>query len=138
MLRRVLYPGFPDHPGTAARLADTLAGGDSDGAPEVMPGVVFYHAHTDVVDAAQTFVGVCPKGAPLPFTGQPARVLLVLLAPEEMALEDYLRHLAVTAQLVRTGATVEALLAASGPEEAHDVLLDALRGDLPEPADAEV
>lgn len=132
MLRRVLLPGFPDHPATAARLADTLAADDSEGAPEVMPGVVFYHAHTDAVEAPMTFVGVCPRGAPLPHTGQPAHVLLVLLAPEAMAPEPYLRHLAVTARLVRAEATVEALLVADTPEEAHAVLLGALRGDLVE------
>ena len=122
LLRRVLYGGFPDAPGTAARLAEALATDDSDGAPEVMPGVVFYHTHTDAVDAAQTFVGVCPGGAALPGAGQPARVLLVLLAPASMDPEAYLRHLAVTARLVRSEATVEALLAAVSPGEAHAVL----------------
>ena len=134
MLRRVLYGGFPDTPGTAARLAAQLAAGDEDGAPEVMPGVVFYHAHTDAVDRAATFVGVCPSGAPLPQTGRPARVLLVHLAPESLSPDAYLRGLAVTARLVRADATVEALVAATTPEEAHDVVLGTLRDDFLEPA----
>ena len=134
LLRRVLYGGFPDAPGTAARLAEALAADDSDGAPEVTPGVVFYHTHTDAVDTAQTFVGVCPGGAALPGAGQPARVLLVLLAPASMDPEAYLRHLAVTARLVRSEATVEALLAAASPDEAHAVLFGTLRNDLLESA----
>ena len=129
MLRRTLAGGFPDHPGQAARLAEQLATRTDDGAPEIMPGVVFYHAHVDV-EAPQTFVGVCPRGAPLPHTGQPARVLLVLLAPTSMAPEDYLRQLAVTAQLVRTEATVEALTAAETPEAAVAALFAAVRSEV--------
>lgn len=133
MLRRVLYAGFPDTPGTAARLADALTAGGDDDAPEVMPGVVFYHAHTAEVEEPLTLVGVCPQGAPLPHTGQPARVLLVLLAPAAMAPDAYLRRLAVTAQLVRSDATVDALVEAATPEAAQRVLLDTLRGDLAAP-----
>ena len=136
LLRRVLYGGFPDTPSTAARLAARLAADVEDGAPEVMPGVVFYHAHTDAVERATTFVGVCPGGAVLPHTGQPARVLVVLLAPEAMAPDAYLRHLAVSARLVRTEATVEALVAAATQEDAHEVLLGTLHDDLLESASA--
>ena len=129
LLRRTLLGGFPDAPSTAAALAATLAGADLD-APEVMPGVVFFHAHVDAVDAPQTFVGVCPDGAPLPHTAGPVRVLLVLLAPAAMPPDDYLRHLAITAQLVRTDATVEALVAAGSPAEARAALLTAARRDV--------
>ena len=134
LLRRVLYGGFPDAPGTAARLAEELAATDADGVPEVMPGVVFYHAHTDAVDAAQTFVGVCPGGTALPGASRPARVLVVLLAPASMDPGAYLRSLAVTARLVRSEATVEALVEAVSPGEAQAVLLGTLRDDLLESA----
>ena len=134
LLRRTLLGGFPDHPGHAAQLAARLVADDVGDAPEIMPGVVFYHAHVDV-DAPQTFVGVCPRGAVLPHTGQPARVLLVLLAPASMPPEDYLRQLAVTAQLVRSEATVEALVAAETPEAAVQALFAAVRADI-QPADS--
>ena len=129
MLRRTLLGGFPDHPSEAARLAARLVAEDGDDAPEIMPGVVFYHAHAEV-EAPQTFVGVCPRGAPLPHTGQPAQVLIVLLAPRAMPPEDYLRQLAVTAQLVRSQATVEALVAAETPAGAVEALLAAVRADV--------
>lgn len=132
LLRRTLTPGFPDHPATAAHLARQLADGEADGAPEIMPGVVFYHAHTDAVEEPQTFVGVCPRGVRLPHTGGPAHVLLVLLAPEAMAPEAYLGRLAVTAQLVRAEATVEALREAATSEEAQALLLGTLREGLVE------
>ncbi|WP_412068994.1 cation:proton antiporter [Rubrivirga sp. IMCC43871] len=135
MLRRLLTPGFPDHPGVAAKLATRLAAMPDD-APEVMPGVVFYHAHVPEVEAPQVHVGVCPRGAPLPHTGQPARVVVVLLAPDAMDAEAYLRQLAVTAQLIRSESTVERLVAAESPEAARDALFGAVRDDLAmEPAD---
>ena len=70
-LRRVAGVA-PALPATAATLAALLANDDSDDAPEIMPGVVFYHAHVTDVDTPQTFVGVCPKGAQIPHAGQPA------------------------------------------------------------------
>ncbi|WP_412061123.1 cation:proton antiporter [Rubrivirga sp. IMCC45206] len=135
MLRRVLTPGFPDRPGLAADLAQRLAAMPDD-APEVMPGVVLYHAHVPDVETPQVHVGVCPRGAPLPHTGQPARVVVVLLAPDALDAEAYLRQLAVTAQLIRSEATVERLVEAESPEAARDALLGAVRDDLAmEPAD---
>ena len=130
LLRRVLRGGFPDRPRTAARLAAHLAEGPVDDAPEVMPGVVFYHAHVADVEAPEVYLGVCPAGARIPHAGQPARVLVVLLAPASMAPEAYLRQLAITAQLVKSDATVEALLEAETPEAARGVVLGAVRDDL--------
>ena len=138
LIRRILTDGFPDHPGMAARLATRLAA-DADDAPEVMPGVVFYHAHVGEVEAPQTHVGVCPRGAPLPHTGQPAQVILILLAPDAMPAEAYLKQLSVTAQLVRTQSTVDALLEAETRDDAQKALLSAVRDEMtasvvPEPA----
>ena len=131
MLRRLFYNGFPDHPGRASVLAREVAATHEDDAPEVMPGVVFYHAHVDV-EAPMTFVGVCEAGAALPGTGSPAQVVLALLAPRAMPPDGYLRTLSVVAQqLVRSDATVEALLEAETPEAARDLLLGALRPDAP-------
>ena len=130
MLRRILAGGFPDEPGQAAHLAARLASDDADDAPEVMPGVVFYHAHVDAVSSPEVYLGVCSRGAPLPHTGQPARVLLVLLAPASMAPDAYLRQLAVTAQLVRSEETVQALLAAETPEAVVAALFASVREDL--------
>ena len=130
MLRRILAGGFPDTPGQAAHLASLLAADDVDDAPEIMPGVVFYHAHVADVQASHLYVGVCPRGAPLPHTGQPARILLVLLAPRSMPPDDYLRQLSVTAQLVRSEDTVEALVRAETPQDAVDALFSSVREGL--------
>ncbi|OZC04295.1 cation:proton antiporter [Rubricoccus marinus] len=129
LLRRLFYGGFPDHPGLAARLAEHVARVHAESAPEIMPGVVFYHAHVADVDEPATFVGVCARGATLPDTGSPARVVLALLAPMDMAPEEYLRYLSVVAQMVRSEETVEALLDAETPEAARELLIDGLRAD---------
>ena len=129
LLRQTLLRGFPDHPATAAALAARLHAVPGD-APEVMPGVVFYHAHVPEVVEPHVFIGVCPEGALVPGAGQPARVLLVLLAHDECPSEEYLRHLAVTAQLVRSEETVEALVAAETPEAAVEALFSAARDDV--------
>ena len=132
ILRRVLQERFSESPSTATAVAKEVVKATVDGAPEVMPGVVFYHAHTDAVEHPETFVGVIPRGTPLPLTGSPISVVLLLLAPTQLDPEVYLRYLAVTAQLVRQPDTVEALLNAPSPEAARDLLLDGLRRD---PAD---
>ncbi len=134
LLRRLFYGGFPDHPGLAARLAAHVAQFHSETAPEIMRGVVFYHAHVDEVDEPQVFVGVCARGATLPDTGSPSRIVLALLAPTDMEPDEYLRYLSVVAQMVRSEETVEALVDAATPEAARDLLLDGLRQNGPQGA----
>ncbi|MEM1054621.1 MAG: cation:proton antiporter [Bacteroidota bacterium] len=128
MLRRLFYGGFPDHPGRAESLAREVFDAHPEDAPEVMPSVVFFHAHVDV-ETPMTFVGVCEQGAVLPGTGSPAKVVLALLAPDAMPTAEYLRMLSVVAQMVRSEATVETLLQAETSESARDFLLDGLRPD---------
>ncbi len=110
-------------------MSRTLAAA-TDGAPEIMPGVVFYHTHTHAVETPQVFVGVCPRGATLPQAAGPVRVILALLAPVEMEPDAYLRLLSVIAQLVRTEATVDALVDSVSPEDARDLLFADLRDSL--------
>ena len=129
LLRRVLEERFSESPSTAARVAEEVAAAAVTGAPEVMPGVVFYHAHTDAVDKAETFVGVVPDGVSLPHASGPASVVLLLLAPNRMPPDDYLRALAVTAQLVRRPETIEALRTARTQEQARSLLFDGMRTD---------
>ncbi|GAB5535013.1 MAG: cation:proton antiporter [Rubricoccaceae bacterium] len=127
LLRRLLTNRFPDAPSIASSVAQEVVATAIEGAPEVMPGVVFYHAHTDAVEQPETFVGVIPQGAPLPQASGPVSVLLLLLAPPQLDPEVYLRYLAVTAQLVRQPETVEALLETTSAEEAQQLLFDGLR-----------
>ena len=137
LLRRILNNRFPDSPSTASSVANEVVRTALEGAPEVMPGVVFYHAHTDAVDQPETFVGVIPQGAALPQASGPISVVLLLLAPTGLDPEVYLRYLAVTAQLVRQPGTAEALLDAVTSEEAQQILFDGLRTGASASADTE-
>lgn len=146
MLRRILAPAFPGAPGTAGRLAAALVDEQGGYAPELRPGVVFFHGHTTAVRTPLLLVGVSADGLTLPRTSGPTHAVLVLLAPSKLARGVYLRRLALVAQLVRGEGTVEALRAATTPGEARDVLLGGLRATPeaapqapppPEPAPAE-
>ncbi|MEO0557858.1 MAG: cation:proton antiporter [Bacteroidota bacterium] len=127
LLRRLLRDRFPDTPSTANAVAKEIVAAAIEGTPEVMPGVVFYHAHTDAVEQPETFVGIFPESAVLPQASGPVSVVLLLLAPTQLDPETYLRYLAVTAQLVRQPDTVASLLDAPSIEEARDRLIDGLR-----------
>ena len=91
-------------------------------APEVAPGIVFYHLHTDTVDEAELLLGLSRAGISLPRTGQPTRVVLVLLAPQSMTPEDYLRLLALCGHLLHHEKLAERLLEAPTPEEVRSLL----------------
>jgi Kef-type K+ transport system membrane component KefB/nucleotide-binding universal stress UspA family protein len=96
VLARVLrQPGR--EPEAATRLAARIAAQQSDYAPELSPGLVLYHLHTGDVRRTQLCVGISREGVALPQTSEPARLILVLLAPLEMDPNAYLHQLALTA-----------------------------------------
>jgi Kef-type K+ transport system membrane component KefB/nucleotide-binding universal stress UspA family protein len=124
LLERLVAPHLPGRPDLAERLVTA----DPDESAEVMPGVLLLHTYTDAVETPTLLLGTTSAaGVPMPRLSSPARVLLVLLVPRACASDAYLRVLALAAQLVRSEATVEALLSASTPEGARDVLLSASR-----------
>jgi Kef-type K+ transport system membrane component KefB len=127
IIRRMLQGGFPDHPGQAARIAEGILDEGVGTSPEIRPGVVLIHAHTHEIEQSMVFVGACPDGVLVDGAGQPARVLVVLLAPEEMRADRYLELLSVVAQMLRAQSVVDALLEAEEPDAARTLLLDGLR-----------
>ncbi|MFN3596732.1 MAG: cation:proton antiporter [Rubricoccaceae bacterium] len=127
VLRRILLSRFRDEPRRAARLADELLAHAQGHPPEVMPGVAFYHLHTDEVVRPMVFAATFPDGVPMPDTGGLIRVVLLLLVPASMPAESYLRQLALTARILRRPEAVEALLAADSPENARALLLEGAR-----------
>lgn len=127
LLRQMLYGGFPDHPGTAARISEELVHHRDEDPPEIRPGVVFIHVHTAEVDAPMIFVGVCPEGVPVQGAGQPAQILLVMLAASDMDPGVYVQYLSVIAQMVRSQEVVDQILTAPTADAARSALLAALR-----------
>jgi mannitol/fructose-specific phosphotransferase system IIA component (Ntr-type) len=127
LLRTLLAPAFDDAPGDAERLVrELLQATGRPSAPEVGSGAVLYHTSTALVDRPALYVGACPEGAPLAGTGEPARVVLALLAPRDTGPDAYRRLVTVAAQTVREAATVEALAQAGSAEAMREVLHAAL------------
>ncbi|MEM8559481.1 MAG: cation:proton antiporter [Bacteroidota bacterium] len=129
-LQQVLCQGFASQPELPFRLARKLSRGTPDGgdmpegayAPELLPGVVFYHLHTPEVDEMQLFLGLSADGLAFEHTGSPAHAILALLVPQDVDSATYLRRLSVVAHLIHTPEHVEALRAARTPDEARTLL----------------
>ncbi|GAB5518655.1 MAG: cation:proton antiporter [Rhodothermales bacterium] len=132
LLTTIMQPGYPKRPQLPGNLADDLAGAHESYAPELSPGVVFYHEHSAWVDEPALFIGTCPQGVSLPHTSQPAKVIMILVAPKKMKPTAYLTQLSMTAQMVRPEDTVDHLLNATSATEAAEYLLDNLRETGPE------
>ncbi|MEM1094678.1 MAG: cation:proton antiporter [Bacteroidota bacterium] len=135
LLTTILQPGYPTRPQLPGNLADDLADAHENYAPELSPGIVFYHEHSAWVDEPALFLGTCPQGVQLPHTSQPAYVILILVAPKKMKPAAYLTQLSLTAQLVRPEDTVDHLLAVKTSTAAAEYLLGNLHDTGPDDLD---
>ncbi|CAN5565538.1 cation:proton antiporter [soil metagenome] len=81
----------------------------ADYAPEITPGVVFFHAHTATVSEPMLLVGVSENGVRLRRTGSATFVIMIFLAPTEMPSGEYLDRLATIAHMIRRDGIVERL-----------------------------
>jgi Kef-type K+ transport system membrane component KefB/mannitol/fructose-specific phosphotransferase system IIA component (Ntr-type) len=82
------------------RIVKALLEADPDYSPELQPGVVFYHLHSREVARERLVVGISRDGLQLKGTSSPVHLILVLLVPEEVEVNQYLRRLTIIAQLV--------------------------------------
>jgi Kef-type K+ transport system membrane component KefB/mannitol/fructose-specific phosphotransferase system IIA component (Ntr-type) len=123
-----------EQPGLRDRVVRALSSYHGDYAPELSPGIAFYHLHTDEVEDRHLFLGVSRHGVSLPQTSQPAHVVILLLVPARMNAETYLKELALTAHLVHREGLVESLRGASTAEEARAILLGQMQAPSETPA----
>ncbi|MEM1127810.1 MAG: cation:proton antiporter [Bacteroidota bacterium] len=110
-------------PEVAAHL---LATGTPNYAPELLPGVALYHAHTPTVERSMLLAGFSDEGLRLPRTSAPVHVLLILLVPQTSGTDTYLQQLTVASHLVRSREMVDSLRSCATAEEARHLLLDSL------------
>lgn len=90
----------------------------SDGYnPEVMPGVFLFESHTSKVDDQVLHIGISPKGVKVNRAAHPAHLVLLLLSPKEISVQDHLKALNSTAKLIRSAETLEILKKATDPKE---------------------
>lgn len=127
VLRAMLHDAFDDTPPALDAVLAALLRMEPDYIPELLPGVVFYHAHLDRVPQPLLFVGISPDGLNLPMTAGLVHVVLVLLSPMGEPPERHLARLAEVARVFRTPDLVDQLRAATHPEEVLPLFADRTR-----------
>ncbi len=91
---------------------------------EMVPGVVVAHVRIAALREMELFLGISPAGVRFPGLADPARLVFVLLTPEERP-EEHLSALAQIARLVSDPARLRRMMDA--PE--LEALLAAASGD---------
>lgn len=122
VLRQLLRGHFADEPEVLGRAVDALAHTQAGHSPELVPGIVFYHAHTPEVVGTQFFVGVSRHGLNLSHVGGPAHVVLVLLNAEATPSDRHLQHLAFVTRIARHRRMLGYLRMATTKEEVLQTL----------------
>lgn len=105
------------------RITRRLMENSKDYSPEVMPGVLFYESHTSKVDKQVLFIGVSKDGINVPQTANQAYIILVLLSPKEMKVQDHIRMLNKVTKLIRPNKDVESMKNAKDPKEVIKALM---------------
>jgi Kef-type K+ transport system membrane component KefB len=100
-LLHILQELLPHNPRGAQELAQQLGDPQAPYAPEAIPGVALYSAHTAHVDELVFAIAYCPTGLILPRTSQPVKMALFLLVPLHETTETYLTLLEASSRLAR-------------------------------------
>ncbi len=126
VLRQMMRRPFGDEPETLRRVVSSLISTGEGYSPVLVPGVVFYHAHTPEVAETRSFVGVSRGGLALPGTASPVHVFFALLTSDSAPSEEHLRHLAAVTRVARREGLVESLCRAVTEEEVVRVVEEQL------------
>lgn len=105
------------------RITRRLLENSADYSPEVMPGVLFYESHTSKVTEQVLFIGTSKEGINVENTANQAHVILVLLSPKNMKVEDHIRMLNRITKLIRPGKDVQSMKDAEDPREVIKALM---------------
>ena len=105
------------------RITRRLLENSTDYSPEVMPGVLFYESHTSKVSEQVLFIGTSKEGINVANTANQAHVILVLLSPKNMKVEDHIRMLNRITKLIRPGKDVQSMKEATEPREVIKALM---------------
>jgi len=105
------------------RITKRLLENSSDYSPEVMSGVLFYESHTSKVDKQVLFIGTSKEGINVSQTANQAYIILVLLSPKDMKVQDHIRMLNKVIKLIRPNKDVESMKNATEPKEIVSALM---------------
>jgi len=105
------------------RITRRLLENSADYTPEVMPGVMLFEAHTSKVKEQMLFVGVSKEELNVQHSANPVHIILVLLSPKFVKVDDHLKALNATVKLIRPGKDIENLKNAKTQQEVVKLLV---------------
>lgn len=105
------------------RLIRRLLKNSSDYSPEMMSGVVLYDAHTTLVSDQMLFIGIVKEGLQISKIANKAFVVMMLISPKELSIDEHLKGVDTAARLVRPGNSIEQLKLAQSSEDVFKSLL---------------
>lgn len=105
------------------RITRRLLENSKDYTPEVMPGVLFYDSHTSKVDRQVLFVGTSKQGINVPQTANKGHIILVMLSPKELKVQDHIRTMNRVIKLIRPGKDVELIKNAKTEREVINAIM---------------
>jgi Kef-type K+ transport system membrane component KefB/mannitol/fructose-specific phosphotransferase system IIA component (Ntr-type) len=115
-LGALLRTEFGADPARLAAVEEAVARSVAAFAPEVHPGVVVPHAAVPELRRTLVFLGVSREGIEFPGAARPARLVFLVLTPEERP-QEHLDRLAEISRLVREPGMVRRLEEAEGVED---------------------
>jgi Kef-type K+ transport system membrane component KefB/mannitol/fructose-specific phosphotransferase system IIA component (Ntr-type) len=98
--------------------------------PEILPGVVLFHAHVRGIDKQAVFLGVSADGVKLERTSNMVHAVVVVLSPVGIPPEQHLRLLTLVARAFRSDEYLHEVLASESPGEAREYILGHVRRDI--------
>jgi Kef-type K+ transport system membrane component KefB/mannitol/fructose-specific phosphotransferase system IIA component (Ntr-type)/nucleotide-binding universal stress UspA family protein len=115
VLRELLASEFAHEPERMAWIEQALEQSTGDLAPEMPAGVVVPHARVPDLNRTLVFLATSRQGIDIPDTTDPARLIFVVLTPEDEA-QEHLNRLAEIVRLVADPELVRTLVEADSPE----------------------
>jgi len=116
-IRRLLATHFSEDRKVLTKLSTLFTEMAQKQPIELEPGILLLHAHVSEVDRPIVFFGSRPEGFRLLALEEPAKVLVVLCAPEGQSPESHLAVLGEIARLFKDGSLAERLSAAREIED---------------------
>jgi Kef-type K+ transport system membrane component KefB/mannitol/fructose-specific phosphotransferase system IIA component (Ntr-type) len=111
-------------------ISDELSRIEPAYVPEILPGVVLYHAHVRGIDEQAVFLGLSATGMNLERTSNTVHVVIIVLSPYGNPPEQHLRLLTLIARAFRSEEYLHDILQAESESEAREFVMSHVRRDV--------
>jgi mannitol/fructose-specific phosphotransferase system IIA component (Ntr-type) len=105
------------------RLVRRLLNNSEGYSPEMMAGVILYDAHTSLVSEQMLFIGIREEGLKVEKTANEVHVILILLSPKDMRVNEHLKGVNTVAKMIRPGELLNVLKNAKTPEDVYNAIV---------------